>query len=176
MWENPDYSYLLAKDNKIYCYQPLFEGRNFFVLDYKSGEVVEELGNAAAKVNELLNEESNPDKYKDYIFPETFEPSGIDPANVKEIIGKFREETVIAGKVNYAVFNSLLIFNGHRVKDDGKLQNHLFAYNLDENTKIIDKVLNDRTETFIPDSFFIKGKLLFLLKEKVSVVVYKIMN
>jgi hypothetical protein len=174
LWANSEYSYLFVKDEKIYCYEPLFEGRKFYTLNYKTGEILEDLGNAAEHVNSLMEKENSPEKYRDYVFPEVFDPAQNIPEKAKNIINSFREERVIAGKIDFAVYGSLLIFNAHEVMPDGKLSNIFRAYNHESKTLLVNQVLNKSSETYIPDSFFIKEELLFVLIEKVSLVVYKI--
>lgn len=174
LWENSEPSFLFLKDEKIYCYEPLFEGRKFYTLNYRTGELQDDLGNDAEKVNSLMDEQNSAEKYKDYIFPEVFDTSYNNPPELKNIIDEYRTDRVIAGKIDFAVFNSLFIFNAHEVLNDGKLQNNFRAVDLENNSLLIDKILNKNTETFIPDSFFIKGDLLFLLVDKVSLVVYRI--
>lgn len=174
LWTNPDLSFLLLKDEKIYCFEPLFEGRNYYVLDYKTGEILEEPGDISGRVNSLIEEENSPEKYKDYIFPEAFSPSAPAPGKAKELIEEFKGERVIAGNIDFALTESLFVFNGHEVLPDGKLRNLFRAFDLERGGLLVESVLNNYTETFIPDSFFIKGRLLFLLIEKVGLVVYEI--
>jgi len=174
LWTNSEYSYLFVKDEKIYCYESLFEGRKFYTLNYKTGEILEDLGNAAESVNSLMEEENSAEKYEDYVFPEVFDSAQNISDEAKKIINSFREERVIAGKIDFAVYSSLLIFNAHEVMPDGKLCNIFRACDIEDKTLLVDQILNKSSETFIPDSFFIKNDLLFVLIEKVSLVVYKI--
>lgn len=174
LWTNPELSFLLLKDEKVYCFEPLFEGRNYYVLDYKTGEILEEPGDVSGRVNALMEEENSPEKYKDYLFPETFSSSVPVPGKVKEIIEEFKGDRVIAGNIDFALTGNLFVFNGHEVLPDGKLRNLFRAVDLETGNILVDRVLNKYTETFIPDSFFIKKGLLFLLIEKVGLVVYEI--
>ncbi len=174
LWINSELSFLFIKNEKVYCFKPLFEGRKFYTLNYKTGEILEDLGNAAESVNKLMEEENSPEKYKDYVFPEVFDSAQNISDEAKNIINSFREERVIAGKIDFAVYSSLLIFNAHEVMSDGKLCNIFRAYDIENKTLLFDQILNKSSETFIPDSFFIKDDLLFILIEKVSLVVYKI--
>ncbi|MGA8263331.1 MAG: DUF4905 domain-containing protein, partial [Ignavibacteriaceae bacterium] len=117
LWENPDFSFLFIDDDKIYCYKSLFEGRNYFTIDCNSGELIEELGGDASKINRLRDASLIKKSYEDYIFPKTYYSDDLLPESITKTFNELKTEKVIAGNIEYAVYNEVLFFNFHVVLD-----------------------------------------------------------
>ena len=64
-----------------------------------------------------------------------------------------------------------MLFNFHEDLPDGKLRNNFKAIDLNPVKILFEETLNKESNVFIPDSFFIRENLLFLLKEKSGLVV-----
>ncbi len=174
LWENSDLSFLFFDDNKIYCYKSTFEGRNFFILDSKSGEVVGGPELDTSDINLLRDKSLSQQSFKDYIFPQTFFSDESLTEKVSKNLTEIKNEKVIAGKIEYAIKKDGLFFNFHEVLSNGKLRNIFRGIDLTSNKKIIEEILNTETQAFVPDSFFFKQNLMFLLQEKIKLVVYKL--
>jgi hypothetical protein len=174
LWENPDFSFLFIDDDKIYCYKSLFEGRNYFTIDCNSGELIEELGGDASKINRLMDASLNKKSYEDYIFPKTYYSDDLLPESITKIFNELKTEKVIAGNIEYAVYNEVLFFNFHVVLDNGSLRNILKAFDLNNREQRMEELLISETKAFVPDSFFLRQNLMFLLQEKNRLVVYEL--
>jgi len=174
LWENPDYSFLFIDGGKIYCYKSLFEGRNFFTIDCSSGEKIEELGSDASEINRLRDAALNKRSYKDYIFPLTYYSDDLVPERIAKIFTQIKNEKVIAGNIEYAVYVEVLFLNFHEVLDNGSLKNIFRAFDLKNNKQVLEEVLIAETKAFVPDSFFFRQNLMFLLEEKNRLVVYEL--
>ena len=174
LWENPDFSFLFIDDDKIYCYKSLFEGRNYFTIDCNSGEIIEELGGDASKINRLRDASLNKKSYEDYIFPKTYYSDDLLPESITKIFNELKTEKVIAGNIEYAVYNEVLFFNFHVVLDNGSLRNILKAFDLKNREQRMEELLISETKAFVPDSFFLRQNLMFLLQEKNRLVVYEL--
>jgi len=174
LWENPDFSFLFIDDDKIYCYKSLFEGRNYFTIDCNSGELIEELGGDASKINRLRDASLNKKSYEDYIFPKTYYSDDLLPESITKTFNELKTEKVIAGNIEYAVYNEVLFFNFHVVLDNGSLRNILKAFDLNNREQRMEELLISETKAFVPDSFFLRQNLMFLLQEKNRLVVYEL--
>jgi hypothetical protein len=174
LWENPDYSFLFIESDKIYCYKSHFEGRNFFTIDRNSGEKIEDLGSDVSEINRLRDAALSKQSYKDYIFPKTYYSDDIYDERITKIFSEFKNEKVIAGNIEYAIYGEVLFFNFHEVLDNGSLRNILRAFGLKNNKQIMEEVLISETKAYVPDSFFFRQNLMFLLEEKNRLVVYEL--
>jgi hypothetical protein len=68
------------------------------------------------------------------------------------------------------------MFNFHKIESDNSLENSFKAVDLSTGKFILEKVLNLRTNAFVPDSFFLKENILFLLVERTKLEAYTIIN
>jgi hypothetical protein len=66
------------------------------------------------------------------------------------------------------------MFAYHTVKDDGHLDNNFTIIEIGTEKVIFEEVLNAGITSYIPDSFFVKDNLLFLLKDKMILNVYSL--
>ena len=174
LWRRDDYIFLFVYDDKIFCYELKFEGRNFYTLNFKTGELTNDLGEDASPINELREKNISDNIAEGCLFPELFDVSSGEDERIKNLLQGCKEERVIMGKIEYLRVNNLILFNFHEVVDNGKLRNLFKAIEIDSGNVIFEEVLNDETKAFVPDSFFLKGNLILLLKNKVKVVVCSI--
>jgi len=174
IWQDDYRTFLFIKDEKVYSFQQMFEDRKFFTLDYKTGEVIEELGIDAESLNLLREDVINSEDFSGYLFPRQFSASTIitEPAN--EFFKNLRETHLIKGSIEYVLKDHLLMFNFHEINPGKSLKNIFKAVDLSKGKFILEVTLNSQTNAFAPDSFFIKDNLLFLLVERTKVGVYEI--
>jgi hypothetical protein len=166
LWENENAVFLFWNDQKIICYNELFEGRKFYELDSQTGAMLNELGNNSEEVNKIREGFIKENEYKDYNFTEPFKIENEPDSAVSEIINEIKNSKIIFGKIDYIIKNSLLFFNYHQVQDDGSLKNQLNIFDLNSREIIYEEILNKKSNSYVPDSFFIKGDLIFILIEK----------
>lgn len=172
IWQNPEYSFLFIFEEKIYCYQQNFEGKNYFAIDAATGILLEEFGNNPEKINSLKDEASRSQLFNDYIFPEVLNINEEGTKRIKEILNSLRNEIVLTGPVEYVLYSNFLLFTAHEVLQDGKMKNVFRVIDLNSGEILLEQPIFAQTDVFIPDSFFIKNNLLFLLIEKTGLVVY----
>jgi hypothetical protein len=171
LWQNEEYSYLFLYNGKVYCFQQQFEGRKFFTLDYKSGELIEEIGNDVERVNADYNKSRLDDDYSAYKFPETVEPEN---KKVKSILSDLETKLAIVGKVEYNVLENVLLASYHTQSSEKSMANNFTAIDLNSGEKIFSEILSAGTESFMTDSFFVYKHFLFLLKGKTEIVIINI--
>ncbi len=173
IWQNEEYNFLFIKEGKIYCYVQRFEGRDFYTVDMQSGIQLEELEESAEQINLLREETFIEDSYQGYYFPEIY-PSGFEEG-VNSILADFKENHVIGGRIEFVKYGeNLLLFNYHEVNADNTFTNKFNAVNLFSGETIFEEILNKSSNAFVPDSFFVKDDLIFLLIEKKQLTVCSI--
>jgi hypothetical protein len=170
LWHSEEYIFLLVLDDYLYCYKNRYEGRIYFKLNYRTGELIANLGdnpNVVAGLKEIRDT----DIYNGYKFPEVLSNSS---GEIGEIFEDIRSNEVISGKIDCIKVNDLLLTSYHRILDDGKVQNCFKALDIHFKKIIFEEILNKEITNFIPDSFFLINDLIFLLKEKEKLFVFLI--
>ncbi|MGD1007363.1 MAG: DUF4905 domain-containing protein [Ignavibacteriaceae bacterium] len=174
IWQNNEYIFLFIRENKIYCYKNKFEGREFFIVDYRTGNLQESLGDDANRVNLLRVNSFNLVNTGSFLFPEPFCRESMNDQDTGKYFEQYKTKNTIAGKIEFIKAEDIILFNCHNVLPDGSLKNIFTAFEFSSKKVILEKILNCRTEIFIPDCFFTKDGLLFLLIEKIKFKVYSI--
>ena len=171
LWQNNDYIFLFICNDKIYCYRNKFEGRDFFSLDFKTGTLLESLGDESKPVNSLRENAFNPVNAGGYLFPEPYNSKPAEDSYAGKYIEQFTTGDKIAGKIEFIETEGIIFFNCHHVATGGNLKNIFRAIEISSKKIILQETLNFSTKVFVPDCFFIKDGLLFLLIEKVKLKV-----
>lgn len=171
LWRDEKHSYLFLYNDKVYGFKQLFEGRQFFTLDYKTGELVEDLGTNTDKVNQDYDRSRQEEDYSDYIFPENVEAKN---KKIKSILADLKSKLDIVGDVEYNVYKNTLLASYHIKKTDNNMSNEFIAIDVESVDEILHQNLSNNINSFMTDSFFVYKNFLFLLKGKEEVVIYKI--
>lgn len=175
-WKNKDITFLFSLNDLIYSYVQKFEGRNYYALNYKTGEISEDLGTDSLKVNELREQSIQKENSKDYFFPNILFEDSNKSEQTKSFFQKLKNETAISGRIEFIKINSLLIFCFHGANSKDSMDIYLKAVDLSVGNYILEEKLVKETKLFLSDSFFIKGNLLFVLFGKSKLNVYELRN
>lgn len=168
VWKTDDYNYLYIKDDKVYTYKSKFEGREFSILDYRTGKLLEDLGSDPKNINIIRAEESkNPEEI---IFPKQINLSF--NYSFTNIINELKTEKTLADLLNYIELDNLLFINFHEVLSTGNYRNKIRIIEIDSKKVILEEILDRETKLLLPESFFIINRLVLLIKEKIKLVVY----
>jgi hypothetical protein len=167
LWNTERYLFSLVFEDNLYCFRNEFEGRKYYKLNYRTGEMIEEFGDSLPNISEL-KEFRNIEIYEGYKFPEVLSKSNED---ISDVFNYLNSNDIISGKVDYTFNKDLFLTSYHKVLDNGKLQNHFIALEILSKKIIFKLVLNEETTNYIPDSFFLINDLIFLLKEKEQLIV-----
>ena len=171
LWQNEEFAYLFLYKDKVYCYKELFEGRKFLALNHKTGEVIEELGEDAQKINEIYDRSRAEEKFSSYIFPQTHSHSD---QKIQSRIDELKSGLAIFGDVEYNILDGTLLTSYHIKKEDNSLVNKFSAIDIETGEEKFSNVLCENIDKFMTDSFFVYKEYLFLLKEKTEIMIYKI--
>ncbi len=172
IWKTDEYNFLFIKNDKVYAFKNKFEGREFLSLDYKTGDIIESYGNDSKKINILREEELSKNNFKGYLFPQPVDLS--NSYSFIDIINELRTERVITGKIDFVEYENLLFINFHEVLSNGKLRNIFRAIEINSKKIILEEILDMETKLFIPESFFVRNNMVFLIKEKVKLIIYSL--
>lgn len=172
LWKNDKYTFQFVLNDLVYCYVQMFDSRKFFALDLKTGSEIENLDEDFNRINELKKRSEDEYPYNDYIFPLKFD--GKSEISVRNIIEEKIKDIDIVGDVEYNVYGNLLLTSFHSKTSGESLMNQLHAIEIDSGKEIFSKVLNSSLNAFVPYSFFVYKNLLFTLREKNELIVYKL--
>lgn len=173
LWTNADLSFLFINHDLVYGFQQGFEDRYFHALDYLSGEIVKDFGNDFKTINMLRSQAEEEKDWSDYSYPNILKDGEAD-ARIIEAINAQTKNLAIEGEVEYNLFKDLLLFNFHSKVFEGSFVNKFSAVDLKTGKQIFSEVLNANTAVLFTDSFFVYKNILFLLREKNEVVVYRL--
>ena len=171
LWENNDAVFLFVLDNKLYCFRELFEGREFYSLDYRNGSLIDEFKENTAEINLLREESIQKNNFEGYYFTEYFNSDNETDQPVKIIISNLYDLHKITGKVEFIKLNNLLLISFHEIVESNKYNNIFLAVDIADKKIIFEEKLNSRVHAIVPDSFFVKDNLIFLLKDKEKLLV-----
>ena len=175
IWQNDDLLFLFAKDDKVYAYQSTFEGRQYFVLDYHTGNIIEEMGSEFSQISKLREEVMRSDFTNTFLYPQQFNDN-LESGDVSKPMNGLLTEIKVVGKINWLVLKDLIMFNYHEQNSNGTFNNYFKVFDLLKQKYILNETLNLKAKNLVPESFFIAGDQLFLLVEKTKLVVYRIMQ
>lgn len=173
LWKNDELIFLFINNEDLFCYsETSFESKRYFKLNYLTGEILNNYGGNQSeiiKTQEMIKDE---DEFAGYTFTQQFFLEIETDERVKNILTEERNSNLISGKINYIKINNLLLFSYHIIiPEKNEMKNIFKAVDIDKRKIIFDMELNRGVKNFIPDSFFIKDNLLFLLKEKSELIV-----
>jgi hypothetical protein len=168
LWHSEEFIFSLVYENNLYCYKNNYDGRIFYKLNYKTGDLISDIvdyPNVIAGLKELRDAEI----YNGYKFPEEL---NLSINKTSEIFNAMISGESITGKIDFMEVNGLMLTSYHRVLYGGKLQNCFKALDIRHKKVIFKEILNKEITNFIPDSFFLINDLIFLLKEKEKLFVF----
>lgn len=173
IWQNEDLIFQFVKDEKVFAYQSTFDGREYFVLNYLTGEIIESLGSDAKQINKLREESLEENFTNKFLFPERKRFDDQTP-EFMAVFKDIKDKSKLVAEMNWLRYGDTVFFNYHMVVKEKTYNNYLELFDLSRKKKLLSEMINSNTSNLIPDSFFILDNLLFVLVEKTKLVVYKI--
>lgn len=174
IWQNDNYVFSFAYDDKVYCYQQKFESRTFFALDYLTGIVVDDLGSDVSVINRLKEKTDEEFWQQNYLFPGYFNRNDSVTDVQQKYMQKILDEKVVKGEVSFIKIKDLLLVNYHEVSNNNTYTNNFTAVDLTKNKILLSETLDKNLFNLMPESFFVKDNFLFLIVDKTKLFVYQI--
>lgn len=175
LWEKEELIFSFLHDEKIYCFTRGFEKNKNYTLDLLTGEITSEIPDEMEFKN-IRERAHNDEDYSEYKFPERYFPMQQIQGDFGVILEKLSSENQVEGLIEFAVADELLFYNFHTKNSDGTYNNYFRVNDTVSGKILLDETINKRTQSLIPDCFFLKGDKLFLLKETKKVLVYKLIK
>jgi hypothetical protein len=171
LWENKEINFGFMHNEKVAAYRQTFEGADYFLLDEMNGEIIEVVGNDHQLINEWKSEAQTLKDYSQYIFPSNYTPGDeqID-ALISPYIVEYKESVEIAEKSN------VLFITSHRQNKQSMTDQHIFGIDIYTKKIILQDIINKDQTALRFDSFFIFSDFLIIIKNKVQVIIYSIIN
>lgn len=174
LWQNDSYTFMFIYDDKVYGFIEKFEGKSYIALDYKSGEIIEDLGDNQTEIIRIKNLADEASDYSDYLFPEIFNKTFETRSGVVSAIENEVNKIEITGNIEYTIYEKMLLMNFHFKEKADRLQNIFVVVDLNTGEKIFSEILNSNVNAVAPDSFFVFKNILVLLHEKERILIYKL--
>ncbi len=144
--------------------------REYFKINPYNGEILSRI--PAEEINALSNEKVGEEEVDNYFFPSLFNPDDVFDDYARETLENVLNSESTMGAVEYIIYKDLLLFNYFR-KENNLLSNCFHIYDLKIEKEIYDNILEEELEKPYLDSFFIKDDLLYLLKGKNKVIIFR---
>jgi hypothetical protein len=176
LWQNDNYVFAFIYHDKVYCYQQRFESRVFFSLDYLTGQVVDDFGNDAAKLQQQRVKAEEDFVKQNYLFPEYYKRSDDVSTEYQKYLQQILTDNIIKGEINYLQIKNLLMFNYHEVSKTSTLNNIFSVVDLKKNKILLTETLDKNLVNLMPEAFFVKDSYLFIIVDKTKLFVYKILE
>ncbi|MBN1300832.1 MAG: DUF4905 domain-containing protein [Melioribacteraceae bacterium] len=174
LWENPDLTFLFILNEKIYCYKQMFEARDFYSLNSRTGEIIESLGRDVEVINDFKYMADEEKDYSDYIFPERIKYGSFD-GSTQELLKKDTNNCSVTGDFEFVLKNNIIFINFHHNVAGNLLENKFLVYDIAKGKKLYEQILNSSIKSIVPDSFFVYKNYLIYLKDKREVHVLKLL-
>lgn len=174
IWQNDNYVFSFVNEDKVYCYQQKFETRVFYALDYLTGNVVEEFGNDVSTMNQMRVKIDEEFENQNYLFPEYFMRDTIPVEDYQKYLEQVLAENVVKGDLSFLLSKNLLFYNYHEVNKSNTFDNIFVAVDLRNGKILLKETLDKNLANLMPESFFVKDDLLFLIVDKTKLFVYQI--
>lgn len=175
IWQNEDLIFQFVKEEKIFACQSTFDGREYFMLNYLTGEIIERLDCDAKQINKLREESFKEDFTNKFLFSERKNPDDKTPEFL-EVFKSIKNTSEVIGEINWLVYNDAVLFNYHVALKEKTYTNYFEVFDISRKKKLLKEKINSGVSSLIPESFFMLDNLLFLLVEKTKLVVYKIIQ
>ncbi|MDA0987038.1 MAG: DUF4905 domain-containing protein [Bacteroidetes bacterium] len=171
LWFRNDISVLSANQEFICAFRDFFEKRVYYLIDINNGELVQEFN----QLPETYLAEKDFTGRTNFIYPQ---PAEIN-IDLKNKLSKFIPFDKIKGSIEMTKWNNFIFFSFHtqQIKTIEGSLNFLHQFSIIDELKnklIFKTILNKETPNIVPDSFFIDGNNLYILKEKSTISVFDI--
>lgn len=171
LWNNDSTAFLFAYDGKIYSYQQGFEDRFFYAFDFRTGELIEELGSDYKKINSIREQADSAYDWSAYIYPQQINAAD---ERTKQLIIQNAGAIELNEGIEYNILNDVLMFNFHAKTKSGMYDNIFVAVDLNSEKILLEEKLNENATSLYTDSFFIYKNFLFLLKGKNEIKIFNL--
>lgn len=172
LWRNEDYYFSFVREGKIFCVRQLFDSREYFTVNLRSGVPNNENPITAQDIEaqKFFNESDT--NYESYKFPEKWVTSERDSPIINKNLNEIFNTEQVAGEIEFITFNQSLLISYNVLLKSNLFTNKFKLIDLIQAENNFEITLTENWNTMLSDSFFIKDNYLFLLKGKNSFDVF----
>ncbi len=170
LWNNPEITYSFLHEGKIYSSRRLFESSEYYTVDPKTGEIIEELGSDAEKFNVIKETFYNSRDYSKYRFPSFYSSGFYQSAVIEEM--HLDEDSL--REVEIIEHEGRVIFTLREADGKGRTNQKLNVVDKESQKVVFSEVINKNEENRSFDSFFAYSDYLIVVKNKIEVAVYRL--
>lgn len=168
LWHNSELTFWFAYRQNIYAYRTQFEKRVGYKLSLHSGQVEEEFGDALNELNTLRQLALSEEPTDDVQFPEILSLEALEP-QIEAIVNKETKGADIQGEIEFIQRKPFLLMSYYtRSRSSGMespvLESRFSVFNTDSSSKLYSDILAADAKAPVPDSFLIKGSLVYFIK------------
>jgi len=171
IWSNEEMTFHFTYDDKVFCFKQGFEESFFYTLNYKTGELIDELGSDYALVNSLKSKSGENENWDLYQYPKDFNNAD---ETTRTVINDHLINVQLTGNIEYIVLKKVVMFNYHTLVNEKIFNNNFIILDRDSRIVLLNEVLNKNISSLYTDSFFIYKNFLFLLKEKNEIIIFNL--
>jgi hypothetical protein len=170
LWRNEEVTYWFCYGERVYTYQTLFERRQGYALDLRSGTVVETYDKGVEELFAVRQLALQEDTEEQLLFPELMQ-EGHGPGTIRSLIlGEIGGRHIIGG-VEHLYKHPFLIMNYHVNSQEStpeslKLENHLAIIDTREGANVFTDIVSKDASAPVPDSFFLRKGFLYFVKDQ----------
>ncbi|CUU02442.1 protein of unknown function (DUF4905) [Candidatus Thermokryptus mobilis] len=177
LWKDDEFDFMFALDGRVYGVRNLIDSRFYFVVDARTGEILETYGDEKAEeINELRNE-----KIKSMEFIETsisFDEYHPDYETAKGLVDSFVNDGDPRFPPEVLVKENISLINYHIARGvkagSERFKNVLKIVEINTGKLLYQDVLYDDLSFFIPDAFFCKDDFVFYVREQIELIAIKL--
>ncbi len=182
-WNNSELEFFFAENEHVFTVKQLFESKEIYKLDINDGSVINEYKSEDELLSVIdLKKGNDINIYKGLINTDIMDLEDVVLKSTYNEIMEMLGKSDIKGAVEYVNSGDYLILNYHVSKgvnmkniSENHLTNKLEIYDK-KNNLVFEDILNQKTSSYVPDSFFVKNGYLFYIKEKSELICINLYN
>lgn len=170
LWQNDELTFWFAYRDSVYGYKTMFEKRVGYKISLRTGQVEEEFGDAVEELQQLRQLAVGELVSDDFLFPEILDLQALEPA-AATLVKKETKGSPVRGDIEFIQHHPYLLLNyytssNRETVEAPALANHFSVFNIERQSKIYSDILATDATAPTPDSFFIKGPMVYFIKNR----------
>ncbi|MGA3246387.1 MAG: DUF4905 domain-containing protein [Bacteroidota bacterium] len=169
-WRKDEVTYWFGMGDRIFAYRDFFERRVGYEIDPRTGELKTAYEQSLQELHDLRRQAAETEPGPDMTLPEILSEGSVEPA-ILIFVSRLTKGKGVVGNVEFIRESDILAFNYHvRARESTAqtafFENHLFIYRYPHGNRLFSDVTARDLKAQVPDSFFIRRRRLFFIKDQ----------
>ena len=169
-WRNNEVTYWFGMGDRICAYRDFFERRVGYEIDAGTGELKTTYDQSLQDLHDLRRQAAETEPGPEMTLPEILSEGSVEPG-IFTFVSRLTNGKGVVGNVEFIRESDILAFNYHvRARESSAqtqfFENHLFIYRYPQGNRLFSDVTARDLKAQVPDSFFIRRRRLFIIKDK----------